>query len=109
MPELHIVASLHFAPSPPAEGELDGFAEVEVCIFVGVGVVGAVPALVGQLAPSAAYFVLTRPVSCHSTPLITSSLLPLGLPWMFEKASTMISMEPFPCSCLSLEVHGVAR
>jgi hypothetical protein len=80
MPELHIVASLHFAPSPPAEGELDGFAEVEVCIFVGVGVVGAVPALVGQLAPSAAYFVLTRPVSCHSTPLITSSLLPLGLP-----------------------------
>jgi hypothetical protein len=109
MPELHIDASLHFAPSPPGKGELDGFSEVEVCILVGVGVVGAAPALVGQLAPSAAYFVLTRPVSCHSTPLITSFLLPLGLPWMFEKASTMISIEPSPCPCLSLQVRGVAR
>jgi hypothetical protein len=90
MPELHIVASLHFAPSPPADGELLGFGEADVCIFV---VVGAAPA-VGQLAPSAAYFVFTRPVSCHSTPLITLFLSPLGLPCMFEKASIMISMEP---------------
>jgi hypothetical protein len=94
IPELHIVASLHFAPSPPAGGELLGFGEADVCIFVGAGVVGAAPALVGQLAPSAAYFVFTRPVSCHSTPLITLFLSPLGLPCMFEKASIMMSMEP---------------
>jgi hypothetical protein len=91
MPELHIVVSLHFAPSPPADGELLGFGEADVCI-VGAGVVGA--ALVGQLAPSAAYFVFTRPVSCHSTPLITLFLSPLGLPCVFEKASIMMSMEP---------------
>jgi hypothetical protein len=94
MSELQFVESLHFAPSPPPDGEADGFGEAEVCIFVGAGVVGAAPAFVGHTAPSAAYFVLTRPVSCHSTPLITSFLLPLGFPWMFEKASIMMSIDP---------------
>lgn len=108
MPDLHIVASLHFTPSPPAEGEIDGFGEADVCIFVAVGV-GAAPALVGQLAPSAAYFVLTRPVRCHSTPFITSFLLPLGLLWMFENASTMMSMEPVSCFSLSFSMRVVAR
>lgn len=65
MPELHIVASLHFAPSLPGAGELDGFGEAEVCILVEVAEVGVAPTLVGQFAPVAAYFVLTRPVSSH--------------------------------------------
>jgi hypothetical protein len=94
MPELQFVESLHFAPSPPPDGEADGFGEAEVCIFVGAGVVGVAPAFVGHTAPSAAYFVLTRPVSCHSTPLMTSFLLALGFPWMFEKASIMMSIDP---------------
>lgn len=94
MPDLQLVESLHFAPSPPLDGELDGVGEADVYVFVGAGVVGAAPAFVGHTAPSAAYFVLTRPVSCHSTPWMTLSLLLFGSPWMFEKASIMMSIEP---------------
>lgn len=92
MPELHIVASLQLTPSLPGEGELDGFGEAEVCILVEVAEVGVAPELGDQFAPAAAYFVLTRPVSSHCTFLITSFLLVPGLPWMFEKASIMMSM-----------------
>jgi len=52
----------------------------------------------GQEAPAAAYLVLTLPVSSHFTGLMTLFLSPFGLPWRFEKASIMISMEPFDCS-----------
>jgi hypothetical protein len=93
MPKLHIVSSLHFAPSPQVGGKLIGFEEADSCIVVWVGV-GAGPALVGQLTPSAAYFVLTQPVSSHSRPSITSFLLPLGLLWVLENASIMRSMQP---------------
>jgi hypothetical protein len=87
MPGSQFVASLHLAPSPEPDGVAD------VCDFVGDALVGAELALVGHTAPSAVYFVLTRPVSCHSTPLMTLFLSPLGLPWMFEKPSIMMSIE----------------
>jgi hypothetical protein len=94
IPESQFVASLHFAPSPVPDDGSDGLSVADVCVFVGDEPVGAAPALVGHTAPSAAYFVLTRPVSCHSTPLMTFFLSPLGLPWMFEKPSIMMSIEP---------------
>ena len=53
----------------------------------------------GHEAPAAAYLVLTLPVSSHFTGWMTLFLSPFGLPWRFEKASIIISMEPFPCSC----------
>jgi hypothetical protein len=92
MPNGQFVESLHFVPSPPPEDGADGFGAADVCIVVDAGVLGGAPALVGQTAPSAAYLVFTRPVSSHSTFLMTSFLLPFGLPWMEEKASIMMSM-----------------
>ena len=57
------------------------------------------PAARGHEAPSAAYFVLTLPVSSHFTGSMTLFLSPFGLPWRFEKASIMMSMEPLFWSC----------
>ena len=88
-----VVWPLQEAPSPAVleVGEEAGLLEA--------GVVGeaAVVLALGQDAPGAAYFVLTLPVHSQCTGFITSFLLPFGLPWMFEKASIMMSMEEGVC------------
>lgn len=51
----------------------------------------------GHDAPSAAYLVLTLPVSSQLTGLITVFLLPLGLPCTAVKAEIMMSSESGYC------------
>jgi hypothetical protein len=71
-----------------------------VLVFIVVGfALDDEPETGGHEAPGAAYLVLTLPVSSHFTGWMTLFLSPFGLPWRFEKASIMISMEPFDCSC----------
>lgn len=90
-----VVWPLQEEPSQPAQapevGEEAGLLEA--------GVVGeaAVVLALGQDAPGAAYFVLILPVHSQFTGFITSFLLPFGLPWMFKKASIMMSMEEGVC------------
>lgn len=69
-----LVKPSHDAPTAPPVGD-GGFAVVEV-----VSVWDGESPLDGQLAPGAAYAVLTLPVNFQLQGSITEFLLPLGLP-----------------------------
>jgi hypothetical protein len=92
-----VVFPSHLVPRQPTQvpGVWEGDWDEVVLVPKVVGfALDDAPAL-GQEAPAAAYLVLTLPVSSHFTGLMTLFLSPLGLPCRFEKASIMISIEPF--------------
>jgi len=95
-----VVFPSHDMPRQPTqvpgvwEGDCDEVLVVEV---VGFALDAALET--GHEAPAAVYLVLTLPVSSHFTGWMTFFLSPFGLPWRFEKASTMMSMEPVPWGC----------